>query len=171
MCNKFVKFGSFVDFCIDELKVDAVATGHYAATSYGHLWQDYCPEKSVRLLRPKDKVKDQTLFLSQISQKSLRKVMFPLQHCLKSEVKAMAKQNGFKEIAEKPEVIPMELFVFYNIVCYLQSKGICFIGKRNFNKFIDQYIEPKFGRFVDIETGTTVGTHKGWTKGLRQKAN
>lgn len=109
MCNKFVKFGALLDHCCHELRVDAVATGHYAGTSYGHFWQHYCPEKPVRLLRPRDKVKDQTLFISQISQKSLRKVMFPLEHCLKSEVKLMAKQNGFKEIAEKPEVFAFSI--------------------------------------------------------------
>ena len=104
MCNKFVKFGAFVDYCIDRFEVDGIATGHYAATTYGNFWQHYQMDEAVRLLRPKDKIKDQTLFLSQISQNSLRKVMFPLQHLLKCEVKQIAKQNGFKQIAEKPEV-------------------------------------------------------------------
>lgn len=104
MCNKFVKFGSFVDYCQNQLNVEAIATGHYAGSSFGHFWQHYSPQEPVRLLRPKDKVKDQTLFLSQISQNSLRKVMFPLQHLLKSEVKSIAKRNGFIDIAKKPEV-------------------------------------------------------------------
>lgn len=105
MCNKFVKFGSFVSFCLNQLKVDAIATGHYAGTTFGNFWQHYHNDRPVRLLRPKDKIKDQTLFLSQLSQNSLRKVMFPLQYLLKSEVKSIAKQNGFQTIAERPEVL------------------------------------------------------------------
>ncbi|CAG2184030.1 unnamed protein product, partial [Oppiella nova] len=87
-----------------DLKVNCIATGHYAGTSYGDLWQYYDNDIPVRLLRPKDKIKDQTLFLSQISQKSLKKVMFPLQHLLKSEVKSIALRNGFEKIAKRREV-------------------------------------------------------------------
>ncbi|XP_054168480.1 mitochondrial tRNA-specific 2-thiouridylase 1-like isoform X2 [Oppia nitens] len=151
LCNKFVKFGSFLNYCVDKLEMDAIATGHYAGTSYGNFWQHYNCHNAVRLLRPTDKVKDQTLFLAQISQMALKKVMFPLQHLLKSEVKSIAKRNGLQRIANKPE-----------------SQGICFIGKRNFNKFIEQYIEPKVGSFVDIHTKQVVGSHKGihyWTLG------
>ncbi|CAG2114183.1 unnamed protein product [Medioppia subpectinata] len=151
MCNKWIKFGTFVDYCLNELKMDVISTGHYAGTSYGDFWQHYDSERTVHLLRPKDKRKDQTLFLSQISQTSLKKVMFPLQQLCKSEVKSIAKQNGLTRVAERPE-----------------SQGICFIGKRNFQKFIEQYIEPKPGKFIDIDTGVVVGSHEGihfWTIG------
>ncbi len=109
MCNKFVKFGSFLNYCIENLKVDAIATGHYAGTSYGNFWQYYNSEEDVKLYRARDKKKDQTFFLSQISQKALKKTIFPLQHLLKSEVKSIAINSGFERIARKPEVF----FLFY----------------------------------------------------------
>lgn len=39
--------------------------------------------------------------------------------------------------------------------------GICFIGKRHFHDFIEDYIEPRPGKFVDLETGKIMGEHKG----------
>ena len=58
-----------------------------------------------KLLIPEDVTKDQTLFLSQISQNALRKTMFPLGHLRKTEVKAIAKSIGLEKIAQKKEVI------------------------------------------------------------------
>lgn len=39
--------------------------------------------------------------------------------------------------------------------------GICFIGKRNFQDFIEEYMDPQPGDFVALETGKVVGQHKG----------
>lgn len=75
----------------------------------------------VKLLLANDRKKDQTFFLSQIPQTSLRKVMFPLGNLTKSEVKHIAVEAGLKKIAEKPE-----------------SMGICFIGTRDFQDFIQE---------------------------------
>lgn len=76
---------------------------------------------AVRLLLAKDHRKDQTFFLSQILQENLRKVMFPLGDLTKSEVKQIAVDAGLRKIAEKPE-----------------SMGICFIGSRDFQDFIEE---------------------------------
>ncbi|XP_060100749.1 mitochondrial tRNA-specific 2-thiouridylase 1 isoform X1 [Heteronotia binoei] len=43
-----------------------------------------------------------------------------------------------------------------------ESMGICFIGERNFEKFILEYLEPRPGNFVSIEDNKVIGTHKGW---------
>lgn len=43
-----------------------------------------------------------------------------------------------------------------------ESMGICFVGKRNFEHFLLQYLQPRPGRFVSIEDGRVLGTHKGW---------
>lgn len=75
---------------------------------------------AVKLLRPKDKHKDQTFFLSQVHQYSLRKCMFPLATLCKSEVRSIAKKEGLLNVANKKD-----------------STGICFIGKRKFQDFID----------------------------------
>lgn len=53
-----------------------------------------------------------------------------------------------------------------------ESMGICFIGKRNFEHFILQYLQPRPGKFISIEDNTVLGTHKGWflyTLGQRAK--
>lgn len=74
----------------------------------------------VRLLQPEDKHKDQTFFLSQVKQFSLRKCMFPLANLLKNQVREIARKEGLLQIASKKD-----------------STGICFIGKRRFKEFID----------------------------------
>lgn len=77
----------------------------------------------VRLLLAKDRRKDQTFFLSQIKQEKLQKVMFPLGNLAKSQVKQIAVESGLTKIAMKAE-----------------SMGICFIGSRNFQDFIEEVI-------------------------------
>lgn len=99
----------------------------------------------ARLIRNKDSIKDQTFFLSQISQIALRRTMFPIGNLMKYEVKQIATEIGLNEIAQKKE-----------------SMGICFIGKRNFKEFISEYIDPAPGTFIDYETGKTIGKHDGF---------
>ncbi|KAK3605821.1 hypothetical protein CHS0354_002453 [Potamilus streckersoni] len=71
----------------------------------------------------------------------------------KDVVKKIAASAGMEKIAKKKE-----------------SMGICFIGSREYHKFIEEYVEPKPGRFIHLETGEVIGTHKGihyWTLGQR----
>ncbi|KAF7265185.1 mitochondrial tRNA-specific 2-thiouridylase 1 [Rhynchophorus ferrugineus] len=155
MCNRNIKFNYFYKYAMEKLNVDAIATGHYARTNFGPFLGNYDSKKSVRLLRAQDTRKDQTFFLCQISQNALKKTMFPLGDMLKWEVKHMAVENNLEKFALKPE-----------------SMGICFIGSRNFQNFITEYIKDKSGNFVDIETGKVVGQHRGlhqWTIGQRSK--
>lgn len=77
--------------------------------------------------------------------------MFPLGDLKKDEV---------KEIALKYELNP--------VLNKRESVGICFIGSRNFQNFISEYITNKPGNFIDIESGKIVGQHNGihnWTIG------
>lgn len=137
----------------NNLGFDAIATGHYANTSFGPLLERYNENEGVKLLQPKDKFKDQTFFLSQVRQFSLRKCMFPLANLLKKEVREIARTEGLVNVANKKD-----------------STGICFIGKNRFQDFIKEYIETKEGLFIDIDTGKTVGKHTGlhkWTVGQR----
>nr|XP_023666680.1 mitochondrial tRNA-specific 2-thiouridylase 1 isoform X2 [Paramormyrops kingsleyae] len=51
------------------------------------------------------------------------------------------------------------------------SMGICFIGERNFDDFILEYLEPQPGNFVSIDDGKIMGEHRGWfTLTLGQRA-
>ncbi|XP_038212563.1 mitochondrial tRNA-specific 2-thiouridylase 1 isoform X1 [Zerene cesonia] len=153
LCNRYIKFDSFFEHCRNNLSVDAIATGHYADTSFGPFLEHYKEDQKVKLLQPADKHKDQTFFLSQVKQFSLRKCMFPLARYLKSEVREIARQEGLINVASKRD-----------------STGICFIGKKRFKNFIDEFIPEKKGNFIDIDTGQIVGEHSGihkWTVGQR----
>lgn len=153
LCNKYIKFGHFFKYAMEHLKADAVATGHYARNSAGQYLDELNTSYGSKLLQSADQTKDQTLFLSQISQNALQRTMFPVGGLLKSTVKSLASEAGLETIAKKKE-----------------STGICFIGKRHFQDFIEEYIESKRGTFVNIETGSIVGEHEGvhcWTVGQR----
>ncbi|KAK9892228.1 hypothetical protein WA026_019029 [Henosepilachna vigintioctopunctata] len=155
LCNRHIKFNYLYNYIINTLGADAIATGHYACSSFGPFLENYEPNKVVKLLKAKDPKKEQLLFLSQVEQEALRKTMFPLGPFLKSEVKSIAYQYGLEKFAKKKE-----------------SMGICFIGTRDFQNFIREYIEDKPGHFIDIDTGKVVGEHRGlhqWTFGQRSK--
>ncbi|KAK1906491.1 Mitochondrial tRNA-specific 2-thiouridylase 1 [Dissostichus eleginoides] len=170
LCNKHIKFNHFHKYAIDTLGADAMATGHYARTSQEDdevfeqkttapqttLFRDRFEIRNpVRMYQAADLFKDQTFFLSQISQDALRQTMFPLAGLTKDFVKKIAAEAGFHHVLKKKE-----------------SMGICFIGERNFESFILEYLEPKPGNFVSLEDGAVMGTHKGWftiTLGQRAK--
>ncbi|XP_053170009.1 mitochondrial tRNA-specific 2-thiouridylase 1 [Scomber japonicus] len=169
LCNKHIKFNHFHKYAINTLGADAMATGHYARTSQEDaevfqqtytapptkLFRDRFEIRNpVRLHKGADLFKDQTFFLSQISQDALRQTLFPLAGLTKDFVKKIAAEAGFHHVLKKKE-----------------SMGICFIGERNFESFILEYLESKPGNFVSIEDGTIKGTHKGWfTLTLGQRA-
>jgi len=149
-CNKEIKFGALLDkFTSGNKSYDNawLATGHYALKG----WSSDCRPK---LLRPVDRLKDQTYFLSAISEGSLRRALFPIGHLKKSEVRDLAKQHSLTT-AERPD-----------------SVGICFVGeKARFNKFLSSYIQPKSGPIIDKITGRRIGDHSGlWNFTIGQNA-
>uniref|UniRef100_A0A673U168 Mitochondrial tRNA-specific 2-thiouridylase 1 n=1 Tax=Suricata suricatta TaxID=37032 RepID=A0A673U168_SURSU len=92
---------------------------------------------------------------SQVPQDALRRTLFPLGGLTKDFVKKIAAENRLQHVLQKKE-----------------SMGICFVGKRNFENFILQYLQPRPGRFISIEDNRVLGTHKGWflyTLGQRAK--
>ncbi|XP_076767952.1 mitochondrial tRNA-specific 2-thiouridylase 1 isoform X2 [Arvicanthis niloticus] len=194
-CNKHIKFSCFYHYAVDNLGADAVATGHYARTSLedeevfeqkhikrpdGLFRNRFEVRNPVKLLQAADSFKDQTFFLSQVSQDALRRTIFPLGELTKDFVKKIAAENGLHHVLQKREPSP----ALCSLVCLLasahimlaflsfQSMGICFIGKRNLEHFLLQYLQPQPGKFISIEDNTVLGTHKGWflyTLGQRAK--
>ena len=134
MCNKLIKFGVF------EQRVghafDKTATGHYATTTI--------KDGKTYLSTAKDPVKDQTDFLAQIDHLQVSKLMFPIGHLMKSEVREIANQAGLPS-AKRGD-----------------SQGICFLGKVNFNDFIRRYLGEQKGPIVEFETGKILGYHNGY---------
>lgn len=129
LCNKEIKFHLFFKKAL-ELGADFLATGHYAQIS----------ENS--LLKGLDPGKDQTYFLYTLKQEILSKVLFPIGHLHKKEVRALALANNLITANKK------------------DSTGICFIGKRDFKEFISKYIPYQKGPFLTLE-GKKLGEHEG----------
>jgi len=136
LCNYRIKFDLFFTFAQEKLGADYVATGHYARTNL----VENCDLNSVKLLKAEDEFKDQTFFLSHVRQNALRRTMFPLGDLLKTDVRQIANDAGLDHVAFRPD-----------------STGICFIGKRHFQDFIDQYISKNPGPFIDVDTHQEVG--------------
>ncbi|KAF0202481.1 MAG: tRNA-specific [Bacteroidetes bacterium] len=134
MCNRMIKFGSFNEKYGKDF--DLITTGHYAST----LEKDGIKYLSTA----KDKFKDQTDFLAQITYDQLLKLDFPIGNLHKAEVRKIANQVNLPSAGRK------------------DSQGICFLGKVNYNDFIRRYVGEKDGRIVELETGKVLGTHKGY---------
>ena len=130
MCNKYIKFDMFAKEAI-KLGADYIATGHYARMENG------------KLLRGVDSNKDQTYFLSQLSNKQLENVLFPVGDLEKPEV---------RKIAEEYDLITADK---------KDSTGICFIGERNFKQFLENYLPNTPGNIINIDTNEVVGKHVG----------
>ncbi len=144
LCNKFIKFDKMLNYAFNELNGDYLATGHYAKLIDGQLY------------KANDENKDQSYFLSQLSSKQLEKVIFPLSNLTKDEVRKIAKKINLN-VANKKD-----------------STGICFVGERDFDKFLQNYIPAQPGNIIDIETGKIIGKHYGvmyYTIGQRKGLN
>lgn len=129
-CNREIKFKVFLSKAL-ELGADYLATGHYAQIG-----------ENFTLLRGEDETKDQSYFLYTLKREQLKKVLFPVGHLKKSEVRKIAADFSLPTSHKK------------------DSTGICFIGKRNFADFLHQYMPPKEGVFITPE-GKVVGRHQG----------
>lgn len=132
MCNKMIKFAEFFEYGT-RLNPDYFAMGHFANLKV---------EDTVRLLRAKDMHKDQTYFLSQLSSKQLEKVWFPVGAYTKKEVRDIAQKIGLSTAHKK------------------DSTGICFIGERDFNQFLNNYLPAQEGPIKTLD-GTQIGQHTG----------
>ncbi len=130
MCNKYIKFDMFAKEA-KKIGADYIATGHYARMENG------------KLLRGIDSNKDQTYFLSQLSNKQLENVLFPVGDLEKPEV---------RKIAEEYDLITADK---------KDSTGICFIGERNFKQFLENYLPNTPGDIINIDTNELVGSHIG----------
>ncbi|MBP9715382.1 MAG: tRNA 2-thiouridine(34) synthase MnmA [Candidatus Pacebacteria bacterium] len=129
MCNKEVKFGAFLNKAL-EMGADYVATGHYAQNIKN------------KLVKGKDESKDQSYFLWTLNKKQLEKIIFPVGHLNKTEVRKLAIKYKLPT-AEKKD-----------------SQGICFLGDIDLKDFLKHYIKTKIGKVLN-EKGEEVGIHDG----------
>ena len=95
-CNQRLKFGLLWEKAERQgIHFDLFATGHYARLERR--------DGRVILRRAVDRSKDQSYFLSRLSQEQLGRLILPLGGMEKSQVKALAAESGFPHLAEKPE--------------------------------------------------------------------
>ncbi|KRN34093.1 trmU protein [Lactobacillus selangorensis] len=134
ICNKEIKFKAFLDYAMD-LDADYIAMGHYAQLRYDQ-------DGVAHLLRGADKNKDQTYFLSSLSQWQLQKAMFPIGGMQKPEVRKIAEEAGLATAHKK------------------DSTGVCFIGERNFKQFLGEYLPAQPGKMMTVD-GEIKGQHDG----------
>ena len=126
----------------DEMEAAHIATGHYARVIHSAL------KKGI------DARKDQSYVLYVLRQEELSRLILPLGGKTKQEVREMAKMLNLPA-AKRPE-----------------SQEICFIGDKNYCTFMEGLAERMEGRIVDVETGKTLGSHKGihlYTIGQRKR--
>ena len=140
LCNREIKFKAFLDFAM-KAGAEKMATGHFVQTDgEGHL------------LRGVDPNKDQSYFLYMIHAEQLKKAMFPVGGLTKPEVRKIAEEAGLPVSKKK------------------DSTGVCFIGERNFKKFLNTFLPAQPGDMVTPE-GEKVGRHDGlmyYTLGQRR---
>ena len=160
LCNKEIKFKAFLDYALSDLDADFIATGHYCLRSFPQVGSLGSGASSIsggtgrlgladnneptQLLRGLDPNKDQSYFLHAIGPHKLDRVLFPVGHLLKSEVRAMASARGLPTAKKK------------------DSTGICFIGEKHFNEFLHQYLPEasRPGPIISVE-GEVLGEHPG----------
>ncbi|MBR4658617.1 MAG: tRNA 2-thiouridine(34) synthase MnmA [Clostridia bacterium] len=142
LCNTEIKFKAFLEFALG-MEADRLATGHYARLG---------TDGRLKLLRAKDLNKDQTYFLAGLRADQLERVLFPIGHLDKSEVRDIAGKAGLATAMKK------------------DSTGVCFIGERNFKQFLMNFLPAQPGDIVDL-TGRVLGRHDGlmyYTLGQRR---
>lgn len=140
LCNTHIKWEALLKRA-DMLECDFIATGHYARIR----------EENNRYVvsRGLDTNKDQSYVLWGLTQESLKRTIFPLQDFRKSEIKQMAIEHGYVDLANKSE-----------------SYEICFVPDNDYRGFLKRKVtglEERVagGNFVD-RTGRILGKHKGY---------
>ena len=132
-CNQRIKFGAFLDHIDDSY--DRIATGHYASTKV--------MDGRAVLCQAVDPVKDQTYFLSHLSQEQLARCLFPLGPLPKANVRMIANEMNLAT-KDRPD-----------------SQGICFLGKIKYNDFVKFHLGEQTGEIREWETGKLLGKHQG----------
>lgn len=144
LCNRAIKFGAMLDFALQN-GFDKIATGHYAVLER---------RGDTVILKPAPSEKDQSYFLSMLTQEQLSHAVFPLGNMEKSEVRALAEKAGMLSAKRR------------------DSQEICFVPDNDYAAFLTDFTgkECPDGDFID-ENGKVLGRHRGiirYTVGQRK---
>lgn len=141
MCNTHIKWRALLKRA-DAMGCDYIATGHYA-NIHQHTNGRYYLSKGA------DETKDQSYVLWGLEQDLLSRTLLPLGNYRKSEIRKMAEDYGYPELAKKSE-----------------SYEICFVPDNDYRGFLKRKVDGlekrvDGGLFVD-KTGKILGKHKGY---------
>lgn len=139
-CNRFLKFDKFFSRA-KELDIGHIVTGHYASVYYDAASRRWGLKKGT------DESKDQSYVLYSLTQEQLAHTLLPLGGMSKTEVREIARDNGFINAKKR------------------ESQDICFVPDGDYAAFIERYTgEPnRPGNFVDGE-GRVLGRHRGFVR-------
>jgi len=153
VCNQKIKFGLLLDKAL-EMGGDYISTGHYARVEpplSSLPWKggkrgevDFKKNRIIKiyhLLMAKDKTKDQSYFLYNLTQEKLKRILFPIGDYTKKEVYQMAEKRG----------LPFQK---------KESVDICFLARQDHREFLNKYLKLKPGKIVSTN-GNILGEHKG----------
>ncbi|MFN3876067.1 MAG: tRNA 2-thiouridine(34) synthase MnmA, partial [Flavobacteriales bacterium] len=141
LCNTFIKWQALLRRA-DMMDCELIATGHYAQAVLH-------PNGRWAVRKGLDPGKDQSYVLWGLAQENLARTRFPIGHFRKSEIRQMALDSGFPELAQKSE-----------------SYEICFIPDNDYRGFLKRK-EPEAtaklarGKLVSV-SGEVLGEHDGY---------
>jgi len=148
VCNKQIKFGALLD-AAKSLGAHAIATGHYAKIEKRDQYH--------ALVKGADKLKEQSYFLSLLTEQQLNSILFPLGDLTKTEVKKIALQANLAPVEKK------------------ESQDICFLQKKSIAQFFKAKgkTASNTGNILTLDK-KIIGKHKGiynFTIGQRKGIN
>ena len=141
LCNTHIKWRALLKRA-DALGCDFIATGHYAKIRQ-HENGRFVVSKAI------DDTKDQSYVLWGLQQDLLSRTLLPLGPYRKTEIRQMAHDYGYPELAKKSE-----------------SYEICFVPDNDYRGFLKRKVQGleesvAGGNFID-HNGTILGKHKGY---------
>ena len=141
MCNTHIKWRALLKRA-DALDCEFIATGHYGKINHS-------PQGRYYVSRGLDEMKDQSYVLWGLQQDLLSRTILPLADYRKPEIRQLAMDYGYPELAKKSE-----------------SYEICFVPDNDYRNFLRQKVDSlddkvKDGLFVD-KHGNILGSHKGY---------
>jgi tRNA-specific 2-thiouridylase len=136
VCNRFVKFHSLFKFA-KEKGIALIATGHYA------IIRQNAKSGKTELLKGKDKLKDQSYYLSFLTQRYLSQLILPLGEHTKKEVYELAEKHGFRQFKKTD-----------------QSQDFCYLSGHSTEEYLEENLKNKPGPIVD-ESSKKIGAHEG----------
>ena len=141
MCNTHIKWKALLKRA-NALDCDFIATGHYAEVNK-HINDRYYISKGL------DETKDQSYVLWGLDQELLSRTIMPLGKYHKTEIRQMAHDLGYPELAKKSE-----------------SYEICFVPDNDYRGFLKRRVDGleekvEGGWFID-KHGKKLGQHKGY---------